>query len=345
MATQFDAISAKLRAMNSVSLEERDYEVLLQKKSVGEVCAYLKNNTGYRDMLSDINESKIHRRELELIIDRKVKDEYIRLYRFVGLYDRKTLKFIFIRAEIEFIKHCLRYMLSNETDEDINLEGWVTPFFREHTSLDVDAVAKAKTYDDFVNACKNTMYYSVLKRVSAKDATLFSLAMMLDGFYYKNMWESIQRYVSKDGVAPFKEYIGTSIDLLNILWIYRSKKYYDTPNEIIYTYIIPVRHRLTQDMITNMIEAENADGVILQAAKTKYKNLFEELGKDSFVEENYKKILYKTARKIHRNAPESMAAVYAYFYMRETEVGNITTIIEGIRYNFSAEAIAKMLIR
>ena len=48
---------------------------------------------------------------------------------------------------------------------------------------------------------------------------------------------------------------------------------------------------------------------------------------------------------VRQAAPASMAAIYAYFYMRDIEVGNITTIIEGIRYNFDSDAIGKLLVR
>lgn len=345
MATQFDAISAKLKAMNSVSLTDKDYEQLLQKKSVGEICGYLKNYTGYKNMLSGVNEMQIHRTDLELIIEKKIKDEYTRLYKFIGLYDRKTLRFMFIRDEIDFMKHRLRYILNNELCENMNVEEWVTPFFKTHTTLDVDGIVKANDFNTFIEACKGTIYYDVFKRVSNLNFGLFDIAMMLDSFYYCELWKSVKKFVSKSGLAPMKEYLGTNIDLLNILWIYRSKKYYNTPNEIIYTYLIPVKYKLQESVVTKMVEAENIDAVVNALGSSGYRALFENLREDSFVEENYKKILYKTARKVYRSSPASMAAIYAYFYMRDIEVGNITTIIEGIRYNFDSDAIGKLLVR
>ena len=37
--------------------------------------------------------------------------------------------------------------------------------------------------------------------------------------------------------------------------------------------------------------------------------------------------------------PESMVAVYAYMNLKEVELNNITTIIEGIRYNLNPDFI------
>ena len=54
-------MSAKAKAMFGERLKANDYQSLLQKKSVSEIAAYLKNNTYYKATLDGINETQIHR--------------------------------------------------------------------------------------------------------------------------------------------------------------------------------------------------------------------------------------------------------------------------------------------
>ena len=42
---------------------------------------------------------------------------------------------------------------------------------------------------------------------------------------------------------------------------------------------------------------------------------------------------------LYTSHPESMVAVYAYMNLKEVELNNITTIIEGIRYNLNPDFI------
>ncbi|MCX7715104.1 MAG: V-type ATPase subunit [Clostridia bacterium] len=344
MAFRSPAVFAKLKAMGALSLTEQDYKEMMSKKSVGEVCGYLKNYTGYSGILHDINESEIHRGELELFVETKAKEEYKRIYKFMGLYDRKLLQYFLIREEVEFIKHCLRYIFSRETEQEIPLENWISPFFREHSRLNLDRITQARDFSSFLDACQDTDYYRVLKRAGDVKVDLFTAIMMLDSFYYNRLWNIVEKYALKKEKEMLEFYLGTIIDLLNILWIYRSKKYYQTPNEIIYTYLIPVRYKLLREDISRMVESENIDDIIKIVSKTRYKALFDDVEKGIFIEINYKKVLYKTARKVFLMSPGSVAAVFAYFHIKENEIENIKTIIEGIRYGLDTDSISELLI-
>ena len=61
MSVEYSAVAAKLKAMYARFLDQKDYEELLSKRSVGDVCAYLKSMSGYSDVLSDVDEREIHR--------------------------------------------------------------------------------------------------------------------------------------------------------------------------------------------------------------------------------------------------------------------------------------------
>ena len=72
---------------------------------------------------------------------------------------------------------------------------------------------------------------------------------------------------------------------------------------------------------------------------TAYGKLFEDYDKGRFPEGNYRYIYNRLSKSIFVTHPESMVAVYAYMNLKEVELNNITTIIEGIRYNLNPDFI------
>lgn len=340
---QYSAISAKLKAMHGTYLTMQDYEQLLTKHTVGDVCAYLKNNTGYRKVLRNVNDREIHRLDLEVHLQRELREEYKRMYNFMNLSQRKMLRFWFEREEIEFMKRGLRYIFNGEKRGIPNFQDTITPFFREHTKIDLEAMEKARGFAEFAEACKDTIYYDILKRATAVEADIFGVVMLLDSFYYQSLWASKEKYMSTEDARYFSEYVGRNIDMLNILWIYRSKKYFNIDSEMIYTYLIPVRYRLSEQDIIKMVEASDFEQVEEYAAKTAYAGLFQRVGDGFFIEESHTKMIYRISKKIYKVAPLSMAAVFAYFNLKQTEIRNLKTIIEGIRYSFNSDAIKEHL--
>ena len=51
MSVEYSAIAAKLKAMYSKFLTRDDYEQLLERKSVNDICSYLKSTPGYGEVL------------------------------------------------------------------------------------------------------------------------------------------------------------------------------------------------------------------------------------------------------------------------------------------------------
>ena len=77
-----NVISAKARSMYGKRLTDKDYTELTRKRSVSEVAGYLKNETAYRTCLASINESLIHRGQLEQILRTELFNRYAKLCRY-----------------------------------------------------------------------------------------------------------------------------------------------------------------------------------------------------------------------------------------------------------------------
>lgn len=341
MNTEYSAVAAKLKAMYSKILTDSDYEELLTKKSVNDVCAYLKATDGYREALADVSERDIHRGQMEVLLEQELVNEYVRLYNFVDHKKRSLLEFWFIRYEVEFLKREISYIYTHEErrNDAVN-QNKFDAFFETHTKINGEIMRHAKSLSDCIKACKDTPYADLLQRADNLGLDFFAIGMMLDSHYYMAIWRTMNRSLDAKQANLFKKLTGTKIDMLNLMWIYRGKKYFNFLDEIIFTYLIPVRYRLTEEVIKQLVTAGGSERFIESVNMlTSYGNLFEQCDEGRFPEENYRYIYNKLSKSIFVNHSESMVAIYAYLNLKEVELNNITAVTEGIRYSLNTEAI------
>lgn len=343
MSVEYSAIAAKLKAMHARFLTDSDYEELISKKSVNDICGYLKTTPGYGEMLCGVNERDIHRGQMELLIERSLVDEYVRLYNFIDHTNRKIMQFWFMRREVEFLKQEIRNIYTHEQrDRDEVAQGKFDAFFETHTKINRDIMHNASSLDDCIEACKDTPYKYPLERAQNLNADFFSMGMNLDYFYYRAIWRSISRNLDGEQASLFKRLMGSQIDMLNLMWIYRGKKYFEFDNEIIFTYLLPIRYRLTEELVRQLVNAASIESFIdIVNRFTIYGELFEDCENDRFPEENYRAMYKRLSNSIFVNHGQSMVAVYAYLNLKEIEYNNITTITEGIRYGINSDSIRK----
>ncbi len=330
---RYSAIATKLKAMHAGALTPADYEQLLGKTTVGDVCAYLKHNTAYADVLREVNEYSIHRSELEICLQKSMKNDFFRLYKFVDFNQRKMMQFIFMEEEIAFLKRAIRYVCSEKSEENLRLPYQGDIFFVKHSKIDVDMILRSHTLGDVVEACKASEYYPVLNRAIRVDPDPAAVVMILDRYYFNKLWRSKKRYIGKTQEEAFSDYVGMDIDALNILWIYRCKKYFKLSPEIIYTHIIPIYRRLSQKDIAEIVEAPDTSACRAAIENTCYRGLLDNLKDNSFLDENYNIMRYNAAKQAFRRQLMSITGIFAYFDLKQKELLNIKTIIEGVRYH------------
>ena len=108
-----NAILAKARSMYSHRLTEQNYEELLKRRSINDLVAYLKSETAYSDILSDIKEINIHRGQLENLLNKEI---FLRLNRLMRYASKKELEFYRLgvtELEIQLILTKARLIVSD----------------------------------------------------------------------------------------------------------------------------------------------------------------------------------------------------------------------------------------
>ena len=86
---------------------------------------------------------------------------------------------------------------------------------------------------------QGTEYYEPLRKLRDSNAsTLFDYDLALDLYYYTTLWKEKKKVLKKSELEIFTRDIGSKIDLLNLQWIYRAKKYFKMQPADIYSMII-----------------------------------------------------------------------------------------------------------
>ena len=149
------------------------------------------------------------------------------------------------------------------------------------------------------------------------------------------MWKTRKKILKKRELDIYTRDCGTKIDLLNLQWIYRAKKYYHMLPPDIYSLLIPIHYRIHIDLLKELVETPSLDEFMKSAEKTAYARKFN-LTKNLTIEKMYKDCLYKLYLADRRSNPYSIAAVNTYLFLKEEELEKLTTALECVRYGLPA---------
>jgi V/A-type H+-transporting ATPase subunit C len=92
-----------------------------------------------------------------------------------------------------------------------------------------------------------------------------------------------------------------------------------------------------------LVKARNFEEFVDILKETAYGFLFEGQNQISF-EHSYSEFIYRVYRKRFRSEAFTIASVIAYIRMKEMELSNIISIIEGIRYKLPEENIRRFVV-
>lgn len=338
----YGGIATKIRAMQKNLIKPEDYRELVLLGSVPEAVNYLRTKRAYQHLLESIDEAHLHRGDVEAVLVRSLYKDFSKLYRFSGLKQRRFLDMYFRQYDIILMKFFLRTIF-NPTDEAWNPQ-MAGEFFRKHSTLDLEKLITAKTVDEFVSDLSGTEYHKPLMHLSQMEhPTLFDYEMTLDLFYFSYLWKTYHKMFKGKELTTLRETYGSMIDLLNIQWIYRAKKYYRISNADIYALLIPIRFKLKQVQIAQLVEAADMNEFDHVLQTTYYAKRADELNGVQ-LESLYNNLIYKMHQLAKRRNPYSIACINSYLFEKGQEIDNLTTILESIRYGLQPADIMKYII-
>lgn len=329
-------------------LRKNDYEELLRKKSVGEVASYLKTETDYASSLKNVYENRIHRGQLENLINTHTFKKVLKLLKFSQLTKDEFYTNYIIHEEVDIILSSIRSLVPERFDDiETNALLQEIPFYlSDFISFDLEKMVDLKNYKQLLKALENTPYYEILKRNEPQgeekiDYTIIERELMT--YYYKHIFRVIDEVFKGSQKKKLNAIYRTQIELSNITKIYRFKKFFKVSNAEIKKSMMMVNSRMNSVMLDELIALPTAEDVLTALENSKYQ-IFSDEQDYVFIEYYAEKIQYNLAKRYMHFSIETPLIFTSFVILQQTEVQNLTNIIEGIRYDIPMTDIEKMLI-
>lgn len=327
----YSGISTKIRAMQRELLREEDYKKLAQQGISRDKALFLSSFKPYAELFSAEGAEQMHRADVERRLILSVLRDFEKLYRFANTQQRVFMDLYFSHFEVRMIKACLQAVAGHAEMPQLAL---YSPYFAKHSKIDLKALSESGTISQFIDRLSGTPYHAILSRLyESGTAGLVDYETAIDMRYFNTVWKRKDKLLKPDARTVLERTLGSRIDILNLNWIYRVKKYYKmTPNEL-YSLLIPVRYRISLAEMKAMAEAPDLPTFAEAERKTRYGPLLAAGRKEG---ENLgdaaDRLLERLYRASARNDPYSIAPINTYFYLKEKEIRRIVSIIERSHY-------------
>lgn len=340
--SKYAAINAKAKAMESQLLTNDDFEKLVELPDFESVADYLKQETAYGDLMGA--EAILDVEALEGLLKKHLFNQYERLFHYFSGDDKKLFKILFMRSEIENLKVFLRMIIRKEGLARIS-DHIIIP--KAYSSIDYTLLNDARNIDDFINGLEGTDYQKIIQmfKDEEEDKLMFYLEMNLDRLYFKKLYSQVKKLDGENRRA-IGEVVGRTIDMLNIQWIYRGRRFYHITQEELINYSLPGGKYFKYEQLKDMCYKEklsDIEGLIRQSA---YGSLFEDVPDFViFLERSMERYVYRYFRSLRLSYPMTLVEPLVYMHSLEYEIRDLITILETKRYQLKAEECKKYLVR
>ena len=337
----YGGIITKVKAMSSHLVKEADFKRIVELDSIAELINYLRTKPSYEQIFKDVNETTIHRGQIEELMKTSLLMDFGKIYTFGTREQRAFLDVFFLRYEVNILKECLELIYNQKNT--LHLAEF-QPFFEKHSELNITALAECESLDEYISYLKDTKYEAILSNLHNSNNTisLSDFEAQLDIFCYQRIWKMLNKNFKGKEKKRMLTLFGTQIDILNIMWIYRSKKFYDVSAKEIYLTIIPIHFHLRKEQIVKLVESSGVTEFLSALQTTYYSYLEKEYAKGS-IESIYSEQMHKNYKQLLRSASHSMLNVLYYLFLKEEELDHVTTALECIRYNLEPDEAMKYI--
>ncbi len=328
---KYPNINAKLKAMYANRLTKENIEDMIKQNNIKNVVLLLKSKS---DIFKN-SEENIDRLEIEKLLDESLINDILKIKKLLNKEDNKLFDLFLRQYEIKCVKSILRKLYSEDKTNDIiveNVKMWTNSLFNE-----IKGIETIENFDDFFKAIERMEHYNFIKKYQKQEnINIFEIENEIDKLYFEELYDSVK--FNKN----LKNIVGSEIDLLNIEWIIRIKKFYNFDTQRLLNMLINRYYKIKPNILKDIIEKNSFDDINSILNKTCYKNVF---SSENDFEENTDTFLYKINYKTFKEDNISIAYIFAYINLVDYENNDIINVVEGIRYNLDKAEIIKRLAR
>lgn len=341
---RLNATVAKMHAVYGKRLKNEDYSALMSCTSVADAAGYLKRNTYFSRTLEGIDTETLHRGNLENILRRSVMENYFRIIGFEKIGMDEFYNYIIIKTEIDEILICILHLNAGTTDHITTLPIYMN----KYTSFNLLDLAKVRNFSELLELVQKTPYYDILKEFKTEEENghidYAGCELKLRTYYFGRVIESLNAF-GADTRKRMKDYIGTHIDMINIINSYRMTKYFNADEKEIKHRMIPIYLKIPEKKIDELYRAHDEEDFLAKFSKTYYGR---ELAEEGYDMKNPEAALthfrFKQTKRAFSRSVTAPECFFTFNTLAEIEMKNIIRIIESIRYELPVSEINSLLI-
>ena len=141
--------------------------------------------------------------------------------------------------------------------------------------------------------------------------------------------------------------IGVEIDLQNINWVIRFRRFYNLSIEQVVALIIPGGYNLGASLLQEAYSSQNVSVILQGIIKTNYPGLGTMLSSQPtesttrllLIERILERIMMYEIHRILIGYPFNVGIIFAYFILKKNEMKKIKAILNAKQYNIPEERI------
>ena len=343
------SIGVKARVLYSRLLTADDYLMLLDSESVAQALEKLKS-TAYGEFLVSLT-SESHRHEIEAAVKSTLIRHAENFMLHLGNPRDRLFKAWFSLFEAENLKSVFRNLMAGRSSRD-DLRRRLYPITA--TKISLEKLLLSKSFSDVADTLRGTRFYKVLaeplrRLASGDDTSLFPAEMALDSFVESAIFKAIGRFEPEERNVLLPIF-GTRVDSYNLYSLYRAIVFYELTPEETLNRLLPVRYRISLAMLREAVRFESFEVLasFIKEHLPAYAALLEGAENPEetqlVLERNFKRYIYMQARKVFSSGSPDFHTAMAYFILRNSEIADITRVIECVRYGYDKRKAAAYLV-
>jgi V/A-type H+-transporting ATPase subunit C len=350
--SKYAFINAKLRGRISKILPDETFEKLAKAPSLDAALDLLRD-TAFAE-LQEIYSATGDLKKAELELLKKEIALYVNLRQNVHQNSVELVNALLYQFEIENLKNAIRIYFDRKIrnlSSDPNIHYILYEPIIHH--IPIDLIIQAQNFDEIAGVCEGTPYQLIIKQYRLTVETqgsLFRMEIAFDHFYYGNLLSAAKKLDLRDRNIVTR-LTGVEIDLQNINWLIRMKRFYEMPLEAVTATLVPGGLNLNQAMINDVYHAQNVRPVVHNFIKGRYPGLSALLSAQTpetypgllLIHRVLEEIMKQEVQRLLAGYPFTVGIILSYFILKRNELKKIRTILNAKMYDIPPERIESMI--
>lgn len=332
-------VNAKVRAMRSELISAQTFQNMIDARNLHDLISRL-SQTRLENVLKQVKEADPV--ALEKVLYQAEIDELLKIKKYSKRTPDILIDIFLQRYEGERLKAILRSWHSKEDLDPIY-------YTRIKDSLPVDELLASKSIEEFLFQLSESSFRKPLEETiqTYKDRkTLFPIELAIDKYVFKQLFDCIESFDRKDKSIA-RRLIGVEIDIKNLDWIGRYRRYYKLSSAEIANLLLPNGYRIGSAQIQEIMAGKDLFQAIMGISGLS--GLAIEKSEDESMafeamEQFLYKLLYQEAGHAFGEFPFSIGAILGYYYLLRIESKNIKTLIYAKAYGIAESQIQELVI-